>query len=140
MNEEAQIRALLTGRALEYATQALGISHMARRSFREVFTVTRAEIDAYVAQHGIPKNTVSLTDDAGEGIHFVRREEKWSIYWAERGVRYDEELFGSESEACSALVTWLLRSSGTGIDFSEDAIKKQPNQSPQTTRAFGPRV
>jgi hypothetical protein len=119
MSKENQIYALLTGSGYAYATKALGVSHMAHRSYGEVFSVTRADIDAYVDMNGIPMDGVLTSDDAREGIHFVRQEDRWTIYWAERGQRYSEEFFTSEVQARAALVTCLLRSSGTGLDFSK---------------------
>ena len=50
--KEEQIEALLNQKALELACRELKVSHMARSSYKDVFTVTRRDIDEYVKKNG----------------------------------------------------------------------------------------
>jgi hypothetical protein len=108
---------LLTGKAYELATHVLGASPMTERSYEEVFTVTRAEIERYITAHSIPMDRVSTNRDSRESIHFIRTDSGWELYWYERGCVLGHKTFADESHAQHALVDLLLASSGTGIKF-----------------------
>lgn len=119
-NKNQQINALLRVNALKFALETLGVTTMRNHKYSQVFTVTRAEIDAYVAEHGIPAGGYdpdprSRTD----GLHFFRKGDNWLLYFQERGTKQDLQTFTDEKEAQSALVDWLLKSNLTGIDFSK---------------------
>ena len=123
MNEEKaeQIRAILESRVLEFACQKLGVTHMARREYSEVFDVTKKEIKEYFEQSELPRR-VYTSHNGHEGIHFVEEENQWNIYWLERGQRFDEQTFQSEKKAKETLLDWLLRTSGAGLTFEADPV------------------
>ena len=48
---------------------------------------------AYSLDGGLPNDRLCLSTEGG----------RWCVYYTERGVRFDEQWFGSESEACEQL-------------------------------------
>ena len=119
--KEEQIEALLNCKALELACRELNVSHMARSSYTDVFTVTRQEIDEYIRINGIPKNRYCTRSDSHpcEGIHLVGKKDSWHLYWLERGIVSGEEIFSDYQEAQKRLLDWILGMAGTGIDFTQ---------------------
>jgi hypothetical protein len=116
-SDKELIEAVLQRRAYELATRELGVSHMARHQYSEVFTITRQAIHAYVADHGLPQGCFCAKDGPHgcEGLHFVRRGNGWVIFWLERGVAYNEQMFDSEQDAKTALVDFIIGSAGAGL-------------------------
>ncbi len=120
--KEEQIQALLAGGPAPWdlASKTLGVKHMVRHSYREVFDVTREEIDAYVKEHGIPKVWCDIPDHTwGEGLEFWQKNGKWYLYWLEKGEWSDLQVFDDEQKAREALLDFILSMSGIGIDFSK---------------------
>lgn len=117
-SKTAQIEALLNGQALDLALKTLGVTDMSDHRYDEVFTVTRRDIDAYVARHGIPRRAYN----GAEGFQCVEEEGTWCVYFAERGERVDEHRFATEAEAHRKLLDWLLNSTGAGLDFSHRSL------------------
>lgn len=116
---DEQIRALLQVRALAYAKRTLGVPDMSGGSYREVFTVTRADIDAYVAAHGVPPGGYDPDPRSRrDGLHFYREGGRRNLLVLERGIRVVEEAFDDDDAAQAALVDWLLKANLTGLDFS----------------------
>jgi len=115
-----QIEALLHHKAYDVATATLGISHMCKSPYSKVFNVTRDDIDNYVAEHGLPGEAFCTVDGPHmcEGIHLVKRDKTWRLFWLERGIASGEETFQSEIEAKHRLLDWILNTAGTGIDFT----------------------
>jgi hypothetical protein len=121
-SKDEQIKAILSGPKASYdlALEILGVKHMARHSYAEVFTVSRKEIDEYVKEHGLPKVWCDIPDHIwGEGLEFWEKDGKWHLYWLEKGQRHDEQIFADEQTARDALLNWILGMSGTGIDFTK---------------------
>ena len=48
----------------------------------------------YSLNGGLPNDRLCLADEGG----------RWCVYYTERGVRFDEEWFASESDACVHLL------------------------------------
>ena len=87
--KDEQICALLEGRTYELATQELGITKLTVSSYAQVFTVTRDEIDAYVARNGIPSSRYHSNDTFSDGIHFLFDDGGWRVYDRERGIKFN---------------------------------------------------
>ena len=117
-SKTTQIEALLNGQALALAMKTLGVTDLSGHRYDEVFTVTRRDIDAYVARHGIPRRAYN----GAEGFQCVEEDGAWCVYFAERGGRVDEHRFATETEAHRKLLDWLLNSAGTGLDFSHRSL------------------
>lgn len=122
--KDEQIRALLSGglATFELATKTLGVKHMVRHSYREVFNVTREDIDAYVRDHGLPKIWCDIPDHIwGQGLEFWQKNGKWYLYWLEKGEWSGLQVFDDEQKAKEALLDFILSMSGTGIDFRKNS-------------------
>lgn len=123
-SKDLQVRALLTHRAFELCCQVLNVSTMDSHSYKKVFTVTREEIDHWIAVHGLPHwNEADGTHPYGwANLHLYTRalDGQWTVSWEERGELYEEGVFEHREDAEDALVTLILNSAGTGIDFSRN--------------------
>lgn len=119
--KEEQIEALLNHKTFELACRELNVTHMARSSYKDVFTVNRHDIDEYVKINGIPKSTYCPKSDPHpcEGIHFFEKNGSWHLYWFERGLVSGEEIFKDYQKAQKRLLDWILEMAGTGIDFTQ---------------------
>lgn len=53
--------------------------------------------NVYSLDDGLPNDRLCLSEEA----------EKWCVYYSERGIRFDEEYFSSEEEACENLLRRL---------------------------------
>ena len=115
-----QVRALLEHRAWELATSVHGVRSMENASYADVFTVSRADIDAWIAEHGLPHWNDDDADYpfAWGGIHLRRDDKYWLVAWGERGQFWDQREFASLEEARHELVSWILNTAGTGLTFS----------------------
>ncbi|HVF10624.1 MAG TPA: hypothetical protein VNA16_07470 [Abditibacteriaceae bacterium] len=118
-SKEEQIHALLTGKAYELAIKTLNVHDMSEHQYEEVFTVTREDIDDYVRLHGVPMDRVITEADGGEGIHFIRQNGMWLVYWWERGEKWAETKHRTEKGAIQGLVNFLLDRTATGINYTK---------------------
>lgn len=126
---EEQIIAVLTGTARELATRVLGVPDMSNHSYAEVFTITRADVETYVAKKGLPEQVLKrlVTEDSvAEGLHLVRGTLHWRVYWCERGNRYDEMRFLKRRDAERYVVQQLLAFAGIGWDMERNGFPAQP--------------
>lgn len=119
ISKSDQIKALLNHKAYELATCELKKSHMALSKYEDIFTVSRSDIDLYIAKNGIPKHTYCTIGGLHicEGIHYIKRGMKWHIFWYERNIKFNEQEYTSEKEAEKILVDLILDTAGTGINF-----------------------
>jgi hypothetical protein len=115
---DEQISALLCGRALDLAQRWTGRERLEGHEYAEVFTVTRADVHAYVEQFGVPNGAWSAQPGVSDGLYMIQVAEGYEIYFQERGARFDAglgTLFKSVSAAQAALTDYLLAMSGCGL-------------------------
>ena len=119
--KEEQIKALLNQKACELACRELNVNHMARSSYKDIFTVSRHDIEEYVKIHGIPKHRYCTKSESHpcENIHFYEKSGTWYLYWLERGIVSNKEEFNEKKKAEKRLLDWILEMSGTGINFTQ---------------------
>lgn len=55
--------------------------------------------DSYSLSGGYPNESLCISENNG----------RWSIYYSERGLRTEEEIFSPESAACEAFLSRLAR-------------------------------
>jgi hypothetical protein len=72
---------------------------MDRESLRSLLEAEDVDPAAYSLEGGA-NDDVYVLEHLGDG---------WTVYFAERGLRINEERFGSEHEACSRLLERVLR-------------------------------
>ena len=117
VSKEVQIIALLTGGAFDLACEVLGVDSMMHHEYSEVFTVTRQDIDEYVAKYGVPPGGYNSTGSICEGINYYYDGECWHLIEMERYIHFYDRTFTNEAEAQKELVNLLLQRTGNGMKW-----------------------
>jgi IS1 family transposase len=66
------------------------------------------ELRAQLEHHEIPPGVYGLGHDQDESFCMVMEDERWHVYYSERGKRVSEAVFASESDACEELLKRVL--------------------------------
>jgi hypothetical protein len=118
--KEEQIYAILFGNTYELACKELNVKHMVKKSYKEVFNVTREDIEKYINKNGFPKRYCDIKEDhMCEGLHFIEDNGNYEIFWLERGEKTIIGNFTNEASAKNKLLDIIINMSGTGIDFNK---------------------
>ena len=115
IDHKTQIEVLLYGNPLQFACKTLGVPNMRHHSYADVFTVSRAEVLAYTAVHGIPEQFSSESDRLKDGFHYYEECGTWYTFFRERGMTFDQKKFADESVAKEYIVSMLLKLTMTGL-------------------------
>jgi hypothetical protein len=110
-----QIQALLSGHAFQFTKAVTGKSKLTGEEYKSVFTVSRQQVLDYVRTHGLPPGAWSSRPGSADGLHMIERDGKYSVYFQERGIAFDETSHKTRADAEIALAKWLLALSGTGL-------------------------
>ncbi|SDN77728.1 hypothetical protein SAMN05518871_107187 [Psychrobacillus sp. OK028] len=121
VDKETQIKVLLSGKALDFACETLGVKDMRTRKYVEVFTVSPEEVYEYTTIHGIPHSDSTGKNSLAEDFHYYEEEGKWYTFFRERGHIFDEKCFDDDELGKKYIVTTLLQLSGTGLYYKNDA-------------------
>lgn len=115
VEKETQIKVLLYGDPLGFACETLGVDHLMRRKYSEVFTVSKEEVFSYTSIHGIPKSEAASKDSPAEGFHYYKEDGNWHTFFRERGAVFDEKVFADDEAGREYIVHTLLKLAGTGL-------------------------
>lgn len=115
VDKETQIKILLYGNAFRFACETLDVKNMYDHSYSEVFTVSKEEVLAYTAIHGLPHSERTGKEDRNEGFHFYEEKGEWITFFIERGQIYDKKNFEDDRLAHRYIVETWLKLSGTGL-------------------------
>lgn len=115
VDKETQIKVLLSGNALDFACETLGVKDMRTRKYAEVFSVSPEEVYEYTSIHGIPYSESTSEHSLAEGFHYYEEDGKWFTFFRERGRIYDEKSFDDDELGKKYIVATLLKLSGTGL-------------------------
>jgi len=78
------------------------------RQREKIRAMNLSELRDRLEQVGVPDDLYSLDGGLwGDRICIEKRGTSWLVYHSERGQRFDEATFGSESEACDRLYELL---------------------------------
>lgn len=92
-------------------TNETGNTERCRDAVNALFTLSRAELDASLAEQGLlPEHLgyVRLEPDSRDGHYFLARGDLWETYFQERGGRWVEAVFDDLGEARKFLLNlWL---------------------------------
>ena len=66
-------------------------------------------LKSLLGAENVDPDAVSLDGVARDDTYVLEEVHGWTVYFAERGLRINEERFSSESEACSRLFELVLR-------------------------------
>lgn len=64
----------------------------------------KAEIIDFFKKNNIPKNSYSIDEVNNETLCLIKENEKWIIFYSEKGGRTDPEYFDDEESACNAFL------------------------------------
>lgn len=117
VDKEKQIKVLLYGNPhpFQFACETLGVENMYDHRYSEVFTVSKEEVLAYTAFHGLPHSERTGKEDRNEGFHFYEENGEWITFFRERGQIYDEKKFKDSKLAHHYIVETWLKLGGTGL-------------------------
>jgi len=111
-----QVDALLKGRAVELVKSKYGSFHPA--AFSEVFTITRAEILDYLRCNYKLEQVVRMKPGHDGGFYAIPAGRNYQVYEQyEKGPKYDRGVVSVELKVWALFVDYLVRTSGTGLDF-----------------------
>lgn len=114
-DKETQIKILLSGNPLKYASKKLGVKDMQDNNYSEIFTVSKKEIYEYVSINGIPQDYSTSRYSMTDGFHFFEEDGNWYTCFRERGFIYNDEVFNNYELGQKYIVNTLLKLSGTGL-------------------------
>lgn len=116
-DKETQIKVLLEGRGrvYDYACQTLGVNNMMHHSYKEVFTVSEADVYEYIQKNGLPESEDTGRDSLKEGFHYYKEDGRWHTFFRERNYIFDEKSFEDDNDAKKYIAGRLIRLSGTGL-------------------------
>jgi len=115
VDKETQIKILLSGKALGFACETLGVENMRYHSYSKVFTVSEEEVYEYTEINGIPHSDSTSKHSLAEGFHYFEEEGKWYTFFRERDFIHDEKNFSDHELGKKYIVRTLLQLAGTGL-------------------------
>ena len=115
VDKETQIKILLSGKALGFACETLGVENMRYHSYSKVFTVSEEEVYEYTEINGIPQSDSTSKYSLVEGFHYFEEEGIWYTFFRERGIIYSEKNFNDNELGKKYIVHTLLQLAGTGL-------------------------
>ncbi len=86
-------------------------------TFTDLISVTRADVDGWVEQHGF--GTSAVRDDrydGAEALYLLPEDGGWVVFYSERGARSMEQRFTSRAEARRWVVDHLYDSARTSLN------------------------
>ena len=72
--------------------------------------MTIAELEKKLKTAGVPDYIYNLTGQGqkDERLCLEKIQDKWSVYYLERGIKTTNEIFNSENDACQFLYDQLM--------------------------------
>ena len=117
-----QIKALLNGRACQFACAELGVASMANHSYDEVFTVSLADFEKYVDKHGLPGLNPNGSYSGGSSVNLWLHKDgdKWRLSVNDRhtGEEWACQVFEDYASAKKALLSKILEQARMGIKIT----------------------
>lgn len=66
------------------------------------------DLKALLARIGVAEWAIGYREDGREGLRIIHDGQRWSVFYVERGVRWDEQHHVDESKACLDVLARLL--------------------------------
>lgn len=85
--------------------------------------MNRSELKDKLVQEGIREDAYSLTGGTPDDTYVLSQDgQRWSVYYAERGLRIGERTFNSEADASDELLNRLLKDPTTRRDYKRQLL------------------
>ncbi len=110
-----QIQIILEGRAFRVAQERLRVPSPGPADYAKLFTVSRRDIQAHVHANGLPTRAYFSRPGAADGNYLIEEDGRYTVYYQERGCRFDEFRYDDRKDAELVLVGMLLGPSGIGL-------------------------
>ncbi len=114
---EEQIEAIVHHKAYELVMNYSGVDRVDKQSYEQVFTVKRSEILAYIRNKYDLNDLIPRRSDIRDGFYAIPVSDGYRIYEQYDGHRTPPEDVAGKDILQEKYVDYLLRSSGTGLNF-----------------------
>ena len=116
--KEEQINALVMHQAYKLVTQMVPPGDLSGDSYKKVFTVKRNEILNYAKAHFSMEEVMICRPGECDGFYVLSIPDGFEIYYQERLIKVPIKVVGTSDDVWEEYVDYLIRTSGTGLDFS----------------------
>jgi hypothetical protein len=89
-----------------------------REAYKKIFSVKKQEISDYLERNYALKELINMKPSDDDGFYAIPLNSRFQIYEQERGFRSLERFAKTEKEVWRNFVEYLIRHSGTGLDFT----------------------
>lgn len=119
-----QIQSILHLSALFVVSRHLG-RPITRSDFDGVITVTRRQIQEFVAQNGLPQSVFYSSYEApkspgemtGDGFYLIEEKDRFIFYYQERGCKFNPQVFSNWEEARESITDALINAALLGFEM-----------------------
>lgn len=116
--KEEQILALMQWKAYDLAQRYASKKTLDEAAYKEVFSIKRADIVDYLKKHAQPTDLIQK-DPKKDGFYLRPTTNGYIGYVQDTGFKISEEEFGSIEDIWNKYADYLIRTSGTAIDFDK---------------------
>ncbi|HEX3036339.1 MAG TPA: hypothetical protein VHT73_14680 [Thermodesulfobacteriota bacterium] len=117
-SKKEQIEHLLKFSAYKLVEKYLPKQEWGGDSYKKIFTVKKHEILDYLRAKYILEELIDMTPSNDDGFYAIPLNSGFKIYEQERGFKFLERIVKTEDEVWENFVEYLIRYSGTGLDFT----------------------
>ncbi len=131
-SKKEQIEALLKFQAYELVEKYISLPRIPENAkyisdkdskafseaYKKIFTVKRHDILDYLKANYTLKELINMKPSDDDGFYVIPLNYGFKIYEQERGFKFLERIVKTEEEVWENFVEYLIRYSGTGLDFT----------------------
>ncbi len=116
MTPQEQLEIITSGKVYEAVRDHLGGDW---NRIRELFTIRRAQFDAWAYQIQLPFGRVTNRLSAHDGVYVIPQGDEWLVFEQERGIRFSETFhYDYDLAKQHALAMELLK----GLDWMSNHV------------------
>ncbi len=116
-SKDQQIRSLLDGTACELVETCVPPDRVSADSYSEVFTVSRSEILTHLQERHCLEDVVHTSPGPSDGFYALLLDGGFLTFVQERQIRTQEATVATKEDVWQKFVDYLIRHSGTGLEF-----------------------
>ncbi|MDA0739888.1 MAG: hypothetical protein O2999_08575 [Nitrospirae bacterium] len=115
---EEQIRALMNHQACRLVERLTPPELSDGESYQRVFTIKKHEILQFLKDNFSLKDVVPCQPGNRDGLYVLTVSNGLEVYYQERNIKVNPRIVASVDEVWEEYVDYLVRTSGTGLDFT----------------------